>query len=292
MKRKDNNSGFFLFWRGAIMQLKITTDYAIRIVYYLACRGEVITASELAYELKIPESYIPKITKKLKEANIITACEGIKTELVENEIIRYLPREPIFLQTNQIVYIHRETERETGLEFRKKLEKLQKTIQEFLVNRGVEIDFLIGIGKTVTGYHELKESFKSSKIALKYIKVIRRIIGDEDKSVIDSTKVGFFYQILEKMKDINQLQAFIPESLNKLRQYDIQKNGELVDTLECYLNVNQSLKKTSELMFIHYRTVSYRLQKIIEITNIDFNNPAEVLSVRIGLIAIRVLEVM
>ena len=58
------------------MQLKITTDYAIRIVYYLACRSEVITASELAYELKIPESYIPKITKKLKEANIITACEG------------------------------------------------------------------------------------------------------------------------------------------------------------------------------------------------------------------------
>lgn len=47
MKRKDNNSGFFLFWRGAIMQLKITTDYAIRIVYYLACRSEVITASEL-----------------------------------------------------------------------------------------------------------------------------------------------------------------------------------------------------------------------------------------------------
>ena len=60
------------------MQLKITTDYAIRIVYYLACRGEVITASELAYELKIPESYIPKITKRLKDANIITACEGIK----------------------------------------------------------------------------------------------------------------------------------------------------------------------------------------------------------------------
>ena len=101
-----------------------------------------------------------------------------------------------------------------------------------------------------------------------------------------------FYHVIEKMKDINQLQAFIPESLNKLRQYDIQKNGELVDTLECYLNVNQSLKKTSELMFIHYRTASYRLQKIIKITNIDFNNAAEVLGVRNGLIAIRVLEVM
>ena len=60
------------------MQLKITTDYAIRIVYYLACRGEAITASELAYELKIPESYIPKDYKKLKEANIITGLRRIK----------------------------------------------------------------------------------------------------------------------------------------------------------------------------------------------------------------------
>lgn len=227
-----------------------------------------------------------------KNMEKFTNAQIKETEMVENEIIRYLPRKHIFLQTNQIIYIHRETEQENGLEFRKKLEKLQQTIQEFLVNRGVEKDFLIGIGKTVTGYHELKESFKSSKIALKYIKIIRRMIGDESKSVIDSTKIGFFYHVIEKMKDINQLQAFIPESLNKLRQYDIQKNGELVDTLECYLNVNQSLKKTSELMFIHYRTASYRLQKIIEITNIDFNNPAEVLSVRIGLIAIRVLEVM
>ena len=178
-----------------------------------------------------------------KNMEKFTNAQIKETEMVENEIIRYLPRKHIFLQTNQIVYIHRETEQENGLEFRKKLEKLQQTIQEFLVNRGVEKDFLIGIGKTVTGYHELKESFKSSKIALKYIKVIRRMIGDESKSVIDSTKIGFFYHVIEKMKDINQLQAFIPESLNKLRQYDIQKNGELVDTLECYLNVNQSLKR-------------------------------------------------
>ena len=137
-----------------------------------------------------------------KNMEKFTNAQIKETEMVENEIIRYLPRKHIFLQTNQIVYIHRETEQENGLEFRKKLEKLQQTIQEFLVNRGVEKDFLIGIGKTVTGYHELKESFKSSKIALKYIKVIRRMIGDESKSVIDSTKIGFFYHVIEKMKDI------------------------------------------------------------------------------------------
>ena len=60
------------------MQLKSTTDYAVRIVYYLALHREIVTAAELSAALKIPESYIPKITKKLKDANIVRACEGLK----------------------------------------------------------------------------------------------------------------------------------------------------------------------------------------------------------------------
>lgn len=55
---------------GSIMQLKITTDYAVRIVYYLALRKETVTAAQLSEALKIPESYIPKITKRLKDARM------------------------------------------------------------------------------------------------------------------------------------------------------------------------------------------------------------------------------
>ena len=47
-------------------------------MYYLALHREIITAAELSAALKIPESYIPKITKKLKDANIVRACEGLK----------------------------------------------------------------------------------------------------------------------------------------------------------------------------------------------------------------------
>lgn len=54
---------------------------------------------------------------------------------------------------------------------------------------------------------------------------------------------------------------YIPDAVNAIRQYDLQKNGELINTLECYLNQKQSIRKTSELMNIHARTVSYRLQK-------------------------------
>ena len=58
------------------MQLTNTTDYAIRIVCYLAIKKHRVTTAKLASELKIPESYIPKITKQLKKEKIISASEG------------------------------------------------------------------------------------------------------------------------------------------------------------------------------------------------------------------------
>ena len=59
------------------MQLTSTTGYAIRIVCYLAAQRQMISTSELSQELSVPSSYIPKITKKLKQAGLIKACEGI-----------------------------------------------------------------------------------------------------------------------------------------------------------------------------------------------------------------------
>ena len=51
-----------------------------------------------------------------KNMEKFTNAQIKETEMVENEIIRYLPRKHIFLQTNQIVYIHRETEQENKID--------------------------------------------------------------------------------------------------------------------------------------------------------------------------------
>ena len=64
---------------------------------------------------------------------------------------------------------------------------------------------------------------------------------------------------------------------------------QLVSTLECYLNHKQSIRKTSELMGGHSRSVSYRLQKIVELTGMDFENIAEMLSVRNRIVILRIL---
>ena len=60
------------------MKLKSSTDYAIRIVCYLATHNGMISTTELSEQLYIASTYIPKVAKKLKDANIIVACEGVK----------------------------------------------------------------------------------------------------------------------------------------------------------------------------------------------------------------------
>lgn len=45
-----------------MMQLNVTTDYAIRTVLYLAIKDELATSNEIAMAMGIPPSYVLKIT--------------------------------------------------------------------------------------------------------------------------------------------------------------------------------------------------------------------------------------
>lgn len=58
------------------MQLNITTDYAIRIVSYLAVRGELVNSETIASVMGIPRGYVLKITKKLVRAGIAARVIG------------------------------------------------------------------------------------------------------------------------------------------------------------------------------------------------------------------------
>ena len=214
-----------------------------------------------------------------------------QTEIVEKEFLRDLPEKYTMSNTNQIIYICKKDEQMSDLQLRLRIEELQKKIQSNLDKRHANAEFIVGIGKKVKGYHALKESFSDSKIALEYIHVIRKVIGDENKSVVECSKLGFF-RMFVKVSDKKKLLSYVPESLQKLYEYDKQKNGSLIETLECFLNNKQSLKQTSKKMFVHYRTVSYRLEKIKEISGMDFDNPAEMLAVRNGLITYRLVEAM
>ena len=209
--------------------------------------------------------------------------------VIEGELMHLLPDALIYRNMDQIVMIQQVDSNQTELEYQKEMEEVEDVIQRSILHRKKDTDFQIGIGKSVEGYQRLKESYHEASQAIKYIEIIRQVTGDKNKSVVHYSNLGFF-QIFGKVDDMTELERCIPETLKKLYLYDDEHKGELITTLQMYLRNNQSIKKTADAMFVHYRTISYRLEKIKQISGINFDNANEVLAVSNGLIIYKMLK--
>ena len=69
-----------------------------------------------------------------------------RMEVIEKAILDFIPREYIYCNTNQVIYIHNENRLEGKLDIRKKLEEFQRMIQDQLKEGKSEYEFLIGVG--------------------------------------------------------------------------------------------------------------------------------------------------
>ena len=209
--------------------------------------------------------------------------------VIEGELKHLLPDALIYRNMDQIVMIQQVDSEQTELEYQKEMEEVEDVIQRSILYRKKDTDFQIGIGKSVEGYQRLKESYHEASQAIKYIEIVRLVTGDKNKSVVHYSNLGFF-QIFGEIDDMTKLERYIPETLKKLYLYDDEHKGELITTLQMYLRNNQSIKKTADAMFVHYRTISYRLEKIKQISGINFDNANEVLAVSNGLIIYKMLK--
>ena len=81
------------------------------------------------------------------------------------------------------------------------------------------------------------------------------------------------YQLLTALGDNGEAKRFYRKTLGLLINHDEAHNGELVMTLEGYFACHGNLSQTAKLLHIHRNTLSYRLERIAEITRLDLNDP-------------------
>lgn len=58
------------------MQLKLTTDYAIRTIVYLATQSGITSVAEIGSKMGISENYLMKVLKALKDAGLVAGYQG------------------------------------------------------------------------------------------------------------------------------------------------------------------------------------------------------------------------
>lgn len=68
------------------MQLKTTTDYAIRMMLYLAVHEKVCSAQEISENTGIDRTYLVQVAKSLRNAGLIRSVRGVQGgyELAQN----------------------------------------------------------------------------------------------------------------------------------------------------------------------------------------------------------------
>jgi purine catabolism regulator len=74
-----------------------------------------------------------------------------------------------------------------------------------------------------------------------------------------------------------------------LAEYDRKHGSGLIATLETYVSRNFCLNDTASDLFLHPKTVKYRLQKIGELCGVDLRRAEDLMNLQVALRLYRVL---
>ena len=86
-----------------------------------------------------------------------------------------------------------------------------------------------------------------------------------------------FFHILDECKNRDVLEGYVHPAIARLMEYDRAKDGQLMDTLKCYIRCNLSVQDTAAALFVHRNTLTYRLKKIGELTGVNLENISELI---------------
>ncbi|WP_037985728.1 PucR family transcriptional regulator [Thalassobacillus devorans] len=128
--------------------------------------------------------------------------------------------------------------------------------------------FLIGVGKEYTSLIHMRKSFLE---ALEVIETANFLTPRPESMPREFSKLGV-YRYLATLYEKNSSEDYFSEDLLRLIKKDMEKQTDLLGTLEVYLANNGKGKQTASDLYIHPNTLNYRIKQILDLTNIDFND--------------------
>lgn len=122
----------------------------------------------------------------------------------------------------------------------------------------------ISISSCISNPQNFEQSIRS---VTKMMEIGKKVKPEEDVYIHDQLGI---YEILINLTSEDTVQKYTDTVLLPLLK---EENEELLQTLIVYLDNNGNISKTSEKLFIHRRTLNYRINKIEEALNMDISNP-------------------
>ncbi|MGF7060500.1 PucR family transcriptional regulator [Brassicibacter mesophilus] len=162
----------------------------------------------------------------------------------------------------------------------------QRTIKlmNLLEKKYPQICFSGGIGNKVNGFESIRKSYNE---AVEAANVGLELYGEN--IIISYDELGIF-KLIRDISLNRDISEYIPKTIIQLRDIDSSKNKELLKTLEVYIKNNRNLRITANELFIHPKTVSYRIGQIKDITEIDFDDYDKLLEIQFAIKILKFLK--
>ena len=210
------------------------------------------------------------------------------THLLSDAIACQMTNVKIYNDLDRIVVVKEVNKEQTQEEYRQEIREIVDKVQAYVSRQDKELQVKAGVGKVVEGVINLPDSFKEANEAFTFVDIAGEISEDGNSQVTLFSDLGIF-KLLCQLDNPELLLEYVPEGLQKLYNYKKPQRDDLLITLKTYLDRNLNLSKTAQDLFVHYKTASYRIEKIAKITGVDFDNANEVLAFRIGLVVYKMI---
>ncbi|MGB9813428.1 MAG: PucR family transcriptional regulator [Thermovenabulum sp.] len=197
------------------------------------------------------ETHIQKVKMDLKKS-IEEAIEKIR-----NRVILFLPKSDeyiLIIGFNNIEYAKEAMYKNVLIDL------FSKVTKNFTVkNPGITLS--IGISSALESINELKRAYDEAAFARE---IGNKLFGYGKIFFYDDLGIYKIISIPNKLEDILRDRWFY-----KLYDYDKNKNGNLIETLEIFLDNKCSIKETAKKLYTHPNTVKYRIKKVKELIGED-----------------------
>jgi len=139
--------------------------------------------------------------------------------------------------------------------------KMNQKINRELTNEKIDFSIMVGISEPMNKLEDIPKAYRQAVKAQK--------IGSK---LYNKGKTVFYEDLGVYTFLVNEGVAKEDKNLNKILEYDKTKKGELVNTLEVFLDNNGNINRTAQEIYTHPNTVKYRIKKIKEIVGEDILN--------------------
>lgn len=139
-----------------------------------------------------------------------------------------------------------------------------------------ENDCTAGISKIFYHLYDFCEHYKQAYNALNLGDLLKKT-----SRILNYDELIIPHMILSFRGETN-IRNLIHPVVKTLKDLDQKKGSNFLETLMAYINHNQDTTLTAKSLHIHYNTLKYRINRIIEITNIDFSDSETLFNIQLS----------